>query len=1186
MFTLSEILRGKPNVQHDDIKILRSFVEYRNDADKMNYIIYEMEIKDRDGKPIHIFKAVKFYRIIKLPDALKESTAMMDIQSQVLASFWENDIKFVSIIARIEKCGSDSAIGLLQLYGVQGVAKTIEEAKRIADADFQGLTSALQGSYRTMEFRLLNYKEAEWLRTKMANMKHLQVVRGIPFAHSNASERSSKGFGGTDTNPNSEETTEQFAAGLADKEFITLTLSSPIEYEVLESWLEQTSKKQTYWNSIMQGSTSLSAGINIPIVFAANLGSSLGMSDGVSDSTSTGHSTSKGQSYSVSESVSQSHGFSHGTSLTSSESFGDSSGISHNEGQSLNQSLGHTQGTSYGYSENNGYGTSHSNSLGDSTGISHSSSSSTSVSDSVGSSDGSGASFGKSSGESFSSSNGISKGISHGTSSSGSRGINVGVSIVGANASESSGESNGASFGSSASQSHGSTNSTSQGVSFNHSDSHSKSTSASIGEGIGTSNSKSQSEGWGESYSSGRGQSYGASSSDSQSNSKGLSTGDGWSKGLSYGQSRGVSQSETESESVSTSHGVSKGSTVGESDSWSRGIGRSSSVSSGMSQGLSSSMGMGASLGIGKSYQFIDAEVQNIVELLEFQKLRLKKSINGGTGAFFVDMYIATETEEAKNAAKTAAKFAWYSADAMICPLQVLDLDDEENEHMLYHFNAFSPCIKREIDKFGQLESYKYTTILNSQELTAYTHILRLSDGGIYADIQNIPELAVPSEMSGEIYMGKILSGYRWTVETGYKTAFEYRIPGDALMHGLFCGGSRSGKSVTALRFTAELANHVRRGPNKKRLRIVAMDPKMDWRKLARFVEPERFRIYSMGDPDFCPFKLNPLKVPHGVDPEFHLDTLIDVFCRAYGLGVRSVTILLDTLKTLFDKEGVFDTRDPEEITRRSGRITLATAYEFLNAKKENKEFGRDKSDAVDKVLDRLGRYAWKNGVLYKLYCQPDGMSIDELLGGDDVVVLESGKVQSNNMAFIFGFITASIYMFAKYCPGNFLNDEQFETVLVIEEANRVLTGSDGDSAGGIQGQSIFEEMLDQAAGLGLFCLCITQQPALMPNSILANCGLVFAGKMKLTDDISAILAALGRDEKFDDRPIKKFFPLCPIGWFICQMTRSFDYKDSAPVLVAIDRLDVEQPSDNELRELMYMREIKQQIQNYENEFK
>ena len=235
-----------------------------------------------------------------------------------------------------------------------------------------------------------------------------------------------------------------------------------------------------------------------------------------------------------------------------------------------------------------------------------------------------------------------------------------------------------------------------------------------------------------------------------------------------------------------------EGYSTGEGESWSRGIGKSSSVSNSLSHGMSTSMGIGASLGVGKTYQFLDAEVQNIVELLEFQKLRLKTAIHGGQGAFFTDMYIATETEEAKNAAATAAKFAWYDDTAMICPLQVLEPDEEETAHLLYHFNAFSACTKREMDQFGQLESYKYSTILTSKELTAYTHVIRLSDGGLFADIQNIPELAVPSEMRGNLHR-KNLSGYRWSVETATGRHLITESP-TMLSCTDFCGRFRSVK--------------------------------------------------------------------------------------------------------------------------------------------------------------------------------------------------------------------------------------------------------------------------------------------------------------------------------------------------------------------------------------------------------
>lgn len=1183
MYTLSEILKGRPNTrQHDDIRIIRSFIEYKSGADKMDYLIIEMEMMDRDGTPVHLFKAVKFYRIIKLPDTLKQSTTMMDVHAEILSAFWESQINLISMIARIEDCGTDTPIGLMQLFGVQGVAKTIAEAKEIADSDFTGLASTFQGSYRTLEFRVLNSKEAEWMREKMVNMKHIQVVRGIPKARKSAADRSAKGMGGMDTQPGSEETSEQFAIGLSDHEFIALTLTSPIEYDILENWLTQTTRKQTYWASIMQGSTSMNAGISLPVMFAANLGSSMGSSEGVSDSVSEGTSTSISETESISESVSHSQGVSRGLSIGSSESYGESAGISHSEGDSVGTSVGRSEGTSYGESDSKSLSSSSSQGTSQSFGSSNSVGSSQSTSNSFSNSLSQSSSQGESQGTGVSAGQSMNHGVNAGESSGNALGGSLGVpGIGGVNANHSEGISSGVSDGAGQSLGTSVSEGTSQSDSIGESNGKSSGQSNGVSQSLGTSKSQGASQSFGTSVGQSSGRSQGASASDSVSNTQSKSVSDGFSEGISYGKGRSQTESETVSDSISKSTGISKGVSRGTGESWGRSMGTSSAVNNSLSQGLSSSMGIGASVGIGKSYQFIDKEIENIVELLEAQKMRLKKAINGGSGAFFVDMYIATETKKAKEAAKTVAKAAWYDVNAMISPLQILEVVDEEADHLLYHFNAFSACTVRETDKYGQLESYKYSTILNADELTAYTHLLRVSDGGIYADIQNIPELSVPSEMRGDIYVGKILSGYKYTEENGYKTKFDYRVSEETLMHGLFCGGSRSGKTVTALRFVAELANKVRRSETGKRLRIVVMDPKFDWRKLAKYVEPERFRIYSMGDPDVFPFKFNVMKVPMGVDPEFHLDTLIDVFCRAYGLGIRSVTILLDVMKTLFEKEGVFDTKDPKEVTERSSRVTLSDAWHFLVQKRDNKEFGRDKSDAVDKIIDRLSRFGWEGGVLNQLYCQSDGMSIDEILGKDDVVVLESGKIGSNNMAFVFGFITASIYMYGKYLKNYFLGEDQYETCLVIEEANRVLTGTtDGGSTGGIQGQSIFEEILDQAAGMGLFVFSITQQPALMPQSIIANSGLIFAGKLTQELDINVIMTAVGREGRYDDRTLKKFFSKMPIGWFVAKNSRGFDFKESESVLISVDPLDVSTPTDDELIRQMEIQKLKKESQS------
>ena len=241
---------------------------------------------------------------------------------------------------------------------------------------------------------------------------------------------------------------------------------------------------------------------------------------------------------------------------------------------------------------------------------------------------------------------------------------------------------------------------------------------------------------------------------------------------------------------------------------------------------------------------------------------------------------------------------------------------------------------------------------------------------------------------------------------------------------------------------------------------------------------------------------------------------------------------------------------------------------------------GNDTKDAYARLLERLSCFAREYSIECKLYGTSDGIGIDDLIGDDDVTVLESKGLENTFKNFIFGVITSGFYKYAVAHEGGFLADDQYETVLVIEEANEVLIGTDtskGDNVS-LSGESEFEQILDQSAGYGLFVFAITQKIADMPSSIIANAGIVFAGKLKRPEDISVVVRAVGREERIDDRDLVKWFPRSPIGYFVCQTSRSFDFKDAEPVLVQISRLNINPPSNLELDEIILQNEFKQHL--------
>lgn len=1281
-------------VPTDDFRIIDSWTEYDNDETMpveqrpLEYLCYELEtINPNTGEKHHFFKALKFVRVIRLPKSAKQSTALMDMQSQILSGIYDEAVNFVTIVANVKK---PVPLGLLFLYGVQGVGNTIDEAKEQAHYDFLRIIGMMQGTFRVLELRIINAQETEWLREKMYGMEFMTVVRGIPKASRNGEDAGNKGFGGKNLNPDSQGTLEELIIGLTDYEYVLEVLSTPVQMNTLKAWSLKTQSEMTDWYTQLQGQTSLSANISIPMMYGANAGTSNGWSQAYTDASSinysqgesftntTGESFSQSLSQSLSQSVGESFSTSHsisegithgstfgisqsnniGTSLSTgqslnnnfSQSVGSSSSVSEgssfSKGTSSTESLSHSLGNSSSVTSSTSSGTSysqnssHSTSESQSMNVSNSSNDSTSQSTNIGQSHSTGENYGTnasqstSHGSSFGSSNGLNLGANileqsvaasvHNYTSlngdeidSASSGISNGVTGGLSNGqSYSSGSSNGISIGDSTSTGQSSGFSHSEGTSISSGSSLGHSYSSGISQGITSSTSKGESFGTSESYSTSSGQSlsstYGSSMSLSNGTTTGSSISNGYGSSLSKSDTASYGEGISQSTSTSTSQSISNGTTSGTSKSTTSGTttgtsnGTSSSISNGtssstskgssysasngttgtISSGISSSLGLGPSIGYSKSHQWIDQKVKDIIELLEFQNERAKRALRGN-GAFYTYVYIACSDMDALATAQSVAKSTWQNEFAMVSPLQILNLDIDEQKHLLYHFSAFSSDITREMVE-GQ-EEYKYATILLSDEFVAYTHLPRVSEGGVYADVDDIPKFAVPSMLKGEIYVGTVLSPEKYSIKKGNRTDFDYRIDEAELMHGFFTGASRSGKTVAAIRFIAELAN-VRRKKTGKRLRIVCMDPKQDWRQLARVVEPERFNFHSLGNLNFRPIKINPWKIPKGVFPQIWIDGVIDIYCRAYGLLERGKQMMGETIYALYEEAGVFKACDKpdwkETVPELSKAVNFTAIYtkmkntkEFLESPANTKgKMGNDTRDAYARLLERMGAFAREFSIEHILFGTSDGIGIDELIGEDDVTVLESKGLENTFKNFIFGVITSGFYKYAIAHENGYLAKDQYETVLVIEEANEILTGNDaaGSKGGGqpsLSGQSEFEQMLDQAAGYGLFVFPITQKIADMPSSIIANSNLIFAGKLERPEDVTTVVRAIGREDKFEDRDLVKWFPRSPIGCFVCRSARGYDFKTAEPVLVQVARLNMKTPSNAELDEIMMRKE-------------
>ena len=1196
----------------DDIIIHDTSIEIENE--KLKYLLFDFEKKVAPNKYERVFKAIKLVKIKRVPKKDLGIGAWVEMQTGVITGFYQNQINYIQIFANICKPRKE---GLIFAYGVQGVSgKNIEEAMHSADLQMASVERAITGTYHTLEYVDLTAYDARWIFQKLGCMEDMRIIRGIPSPKITAGRVSSNTFAALE-NKNSEEQNEEFLLGMDPYEYLFVLTATSIDPEVLSKWKEAQLKEQTYWASIKNGQKSMTFGISMPMVYAANMGASqgwgtsrgesFGHSTGTSYSESTGHSFSHsvGTSESFSNgitrgtttgnSTSQSFGASNGESVSTgmSKSLGTSDSISHGVSQGTSTSHGESfsEGTSSSYGESFSTGTSSSHSVGtsQSTSVSHGTSSSHSS--------GTSTSHSSSSGYNVGSSSGTSSGVSHSSSSGVNAGGSIGAFGIGGNvgASYSSGVSsnNGAShstsagFSSSSSSGYGTSSSNSYGVSS--STGYSQGTSESYSTGTSTSHGTSYSQGTSTSH--GTSISQGTSTSNSTSMSSGLSTSVGSSN--SYGQNSGTSASAGVGTSMSNSYSESSSHSTGTSESFSNGTSESvsrgttegysegssvgSSTSNSITQGSSGSMGLGPSLSFGRTMAWEDREVTYLLDMLTYSTNRIIMGSNS-LGMWFVDIYLAVEDEKAAMAAAALAMSAWHDKNALTTPLQVYKPSYKEKEYLMKHLSVFSPSVIKEGIP-GQFESYKYSSMLLSNEIAAYSHPPRVNVGGIQAAVDDPPVLTISNaRQDGDVFLGYVADVEKFDKKRGYKSGFRYCLTSDELHHAYISGASRSGKTVAGTRLVAEAYTHVRRGEDNKRLRFLIMDPKQDWRALAKVIPPGHFRFYSLSDPLFHPIKLNLMKIPRGVYTERYADRLREIFIRSYGLGDRGFQILGQAIQKVYTKAGCYDddvmynVKDPVTglypASERSKNITLADVCVELKNQTQEAGLPRDKVEAIQRIVDRMEQFSEPKSSIYKVFCTkgPDGMGIDDLLGADDVIVLESFGMDTKTSAFIFGLITSSVFQYAVSNGGFVKPKDQYETILVIEEANQVLIGEDKDNLGGA---NPFEIILDQSAGYGLFIWTLTQKIADMPRSVLANSALKIIGRQDDKDDIERTIVQIGKDGLIADRVFKNWLPDQPIGWFIIKSSRNRDFTMNAPMHVLIEYLDVTPPSNEELEHIL-----------------
>jgi len=365
-------VRPRPIQIPDDLIVADNGAVYDPATGNLDYLWFELTERLATGDQ-HYFKAVQLAMLTVLPRQDREQSTILLEMQKALKAVNTAQIDLVCLSANI----LDPDIGVVQIYGAQAIAPTLAGAAQAAAQSQAVVLATLRAAFEQSVFQPLTGDIGDWLRRAFERMPYALVVRGQPDPRLNM-----RGPQVTDAFKSGPHHSE---VGLQQSEYlyrgmvagrhefanvVLITRAGDPDHHDLYRLQERLTTEMSIWGSKIQFTNSISAGLALPIslqnlvAHAAGTGYSAGEghslqrgtgqtlgqahTDGVSESDVWGRSTTTGESWSTAHTSGRSE--STGTSVAHSTGVAD--GVSHMQGSA--HTVGDTTSSSSGTSTTHG----------------------------------------------------------------------------------------------------------------------------------------------------------------------------------------------------------------------------------------------------------------------------------------------------------------------------------------------------------------------------------------------------------------------------------------------------------------------------------------------------------------------------------------------------------------------------------------------------------------------------------------------------------------------------------------------------------------------------------------------------------------------------------------------------------------------------------------------------------------
>jgi len=392
---------------------------------------------------------------------------------------------------------------------------------------------------------------------------------------------------------------------------------------------------------------------------------------------------------------------------------------------------------------------------------------------------------------------------------------------------------------------------------------------------------------------------------------------------------------------------------------------------------------------------------------------------------------------------------------------------------------------------------FTYQTLLTSNQLAAYIHLPELETAGFRIELVPNYDIVPRSVTEGKnLSLGQVMDRSR-------KTSSLYKLGlNDISRHGLVAGVTGSGKTNTLFHILIQLW--------KQGVPFLVLEPaKTEYRSLfAASAVARDLRVFTLGQEEVSPLRINPFEVEPGVSIATHIDLLKSVFNASFGMWNPLPQVLERCLHTIYRDYGWDPVRGtnsrltPETSSREQAFPTLTDLYYKVGEIVDSLGYeDRVTSDIKASLMTRLNslRIGGKGVMLDTQRSIP----MTELLSRPTVIELEPIG-DDDEKAFLMGLLLIRLYEHRRVTGS--LEGTGLNHVVVVEEAHRLLANvppSSNQEQSNVRGKAVetFSNMLSEIRAYGEGFLVAEQIPSKLALDVIKNTNLKIVHRIVAGDD-------------------------------------------------------------------------------------